>query len=168
MSMGTILVLVAWINMGFTPLNITPTTEVYQKGCSQFRESCSLVNRCVEEQSGTLKSTDILHLSHFRFQCIGQTGVDTWTVPKTDEERYNWSAAALVETEMMYVFEEAHEVLGTQYQHDIFLESGSIIGTITLYHADTKGIATVAGNYFSNQLKNYASGGHMVGVLLEV
>ena len=69
---------------------------------------------------------------------------------------------------MLYVFEEAHEALGTQYQFDPCLELGGTIGTITLYHADTKGISTVAGNYFSNQLKNYASGGHMVGVLLEI
>ena len=166
--MGTILVLVAFISMGWTPLNITPTTEVYQKGCSQYREGCLMMYKSVIEQKDIMKPSDILVWSHYRFQPIGNVGVDTWTVPKTDEERYNWSAAALVETEMMYVFEEAHEALGTQYQFDPFLESGSTIGTITVYHADTKGIATVAGHYFSNQLKNYASGGHMVGVLLEV
>ena len=166
--MGTILLMIGWISMGFTPLNITPTTEVYQKGCSQFRQGCLMMYKSVKEQKDIMKPSDILAWSHYRFQPIGNLPVDTWTVPKTDEERYNWSAAALVETEMMYVFEEVHEALGTQYQFDEFLEVGSTIGTITLYHADTKGISTVAENYFSNQLKNYASGGHMVGVLLEI
>ena len=166
--MGTILIMIAWISVGFTPLNITPTTEVYQKGCSQFRQGCLMMYKSVKEQKDIMKPSDILMWSHYRFMCIGSLPVDTWTVPKTDEERYNWSAAALVETEMLYVFEEAHEELGSFMKFDPFLEGGDTIGTITLYHADTKGISTVAGYYFSNQLKNHASGGHMVGFLLEI